>query len=60
MYEMLPIANLNTADEVTLIVPLGLFLLTLAWIGWQILRRERARSGGGQGRAEPVARERVR
>lgn len=42
------IANATLADELTLIVPLGLLLLTLLWLGWQIHGRDRTR------RAEPT------
>ncbi len=43
MLDLLPVANLTVAEEVTLIVPLGLLLLTLLWVGWLLYRRERAR-----------------
>ncbi len=40
---LLPLADQTVAGEVTLIIPLGLVLLTLLWLGWQIRRSNRAR-----------------
>ena len=42
MFDLSPLANLTVAEQVTLIVPLGLVLLTLAWAGWLLFRGERA------------------
>jgi hypothetical protein len=39
---LLPIASVGVAEDVTLIIPLGLVLVTLGWVGWTIHRRERA------------------
>lgn len=36
---LLPVADLTIADEVTLIIPLGLLILTLVWLGWQVARQ---------------------
>ena len=41
MPDLTPLANLTVAEELTLIVPLGLLLLTLLWAGWLVLRRQR-------------------
>jgi hypothetical protein len=36
-------ASLTTAEVISLVIPLGLLLLTMAWLGWQIhLRRDRS------------------
>jgi hypothetical protein len=44
MFEaLLPLADATVADEVTLIIPLGLLLLTLLWLGWMLRRRDRTR-----------------
>jgi len=40
---LLPLADQTVAGEVTLIIPLGLVLLTLLWLGWQHRRSNRAR-----------------
>lgn len=37
------LASLSVAEDVTLIVPLGLFVCTLGWIVWSVRRRERSR-----------------
>jgi hypothetical protein len=37
------LASLSVAEDVTLIVPLGLLLCTLGWLGWALHRRDRAR-----------------
>jgi hypothetical protein len=37
-HALLPIADSTVANEVTLIIPLGLLLLTLLWLGWQLAR----------------------
>lgn len=29
-------ASLTTAEVISLVIPLGLLLLTMAWLGWQI------------------------
>jgi hypothetical protein len=39
---LMPIASMNVAEDVTLIIPLGLLLCTLGWMGWSIHKRERA------------------
>lgn len=39
---VMPIASMSVAEDVTLIIPLGLLLATLGWVGWTIHRRERA------------------
>jgi hypothetical protein len=40
---LLPLAADQTlANELTLIIPLGLLLLTLLWLGWQLRRLNRA------------------
>jgi hypothetical protein len=41
--EYVLIANATVAREVTLIIPLGLMLCTLAWVGWSLYRRSRSR-----------------
>ncbi len=44
LHTLLPIADSTVANEVTLIIPLGLLVLTLLWLGWQLSRRhERSR-----------------
>jgi hypothetical protein len=43
MLEAAALANATVANEVTLIIPLGLLLLTLIWLGWIIHGRERKR-----------------
>ena len=40
---LLLLADSTVAGEITLIVPLGLLVLTLAWWGWMVGRR-----GGGR------------
>lgn len=49
------IANATVADEVTLIVPLGLLLLTLLWLGWQIHGRNDRTRRAEPTRAEPTS-----
>lgn len=41
---LLPLADSTIADEVTLIIPLGLLLLTLLWLGWQLYRADHTRT----------------
>ncbi len=41
MLDALPLAN-TLANELTLIIPIGLFLLTLAWLGWLLHGRGRS------------------
>jgi hypothetical protein len=36
------LADTTLANELTLIVPLGLLLLTLLWVGWLLYRRDRS------------------
>lgn len=36
-------ATITTAEVLSLVIPLGLLLLTMAWLGWQIHGR-RSRS----------------
>jgi hypothetical protein len=43
MRELVPLADGTFARELTLIVPLGLLVLTLLWLGWLLYRRERSR-----------------
>jgi hypothetical protein len=38
-HALLPIADSTVASEVTLIIPLGLLILTLIWLGWQLARQ---------------------
>lgn len=54
MSEALLVANVTVAEEVTLIIPLGLLLLTLIWLGWQIHGRDRTR---GRAAREEVPRD---
>lgn len=30
------LASITTAEVLSLVIPLGLLLLTMAWLGWQI------------------------
>jgi hypothetical protein len=39
MLDALVLADATVARELTLIVPLGLLLLTLAWVCWLLYRR---------------------
>ena len=39
MLEALPLASTTIAEEVTLIIPLGLLLITLAWAHWVLFGR---------------------
>jgi hypothetical protein len=36
------LASGSIAAEISLIIPLGLLLLTMAWLGWQIHGRRRS------------------
>lgn len=36
------LASSTIADEITLIIPLGLLLLTMAWLAWTIHGRRRS------------------
>lgn len=38
-----PFATITVAEVISLVIPLGLLLLTMAWLGWQIHGR-RSRS----------------
>jgi hypothetical protein len=40
---LLPLASVSVAEDVTLIMPLGLLLVTIGWVGWALHRRERTR-----------------
>lgn len=42
MFELLPLFAATTAEVLTLVVPLGLLLLTLAWLLWLLHARSRA------------------
>lgn len=42
MLSALVLASDTIAEELTLIVPLGLMLLTIAWVIWMIRRHNRA------------------
>jgi len=42
MLSALVLASDTIAEELTLIVPLGLMLLTILWVLWMIRKRERA------------------
>lgn len=43
MLSALVLASDTIAEELTLIVPLGLLLLTLVWVIWMIRRQGRAK-----------------
>lgn len=43
MPDALMLASSTLAEESTLIVPLGLFVLTLLWVAWLLYRRDRTR-----------------
>lgn len=43
MLDAHPLASILVAEEVTLIIPLGLLLLTLFWAHWALFRRGRRR-----------------
>ena len=49
MLQALPLASTTVAEEVTLIIPLGLLLITLAWAHWVLFVR-------GAGREPTVTR----
>ncbi len=36
-----PLATIAVAEVISLVIPLGLLLLTMAWLGWQIHLRGR-------------------
>lgn len=37
-----PLATTTVAEVISLVIPLGLLLLTMAWLGWQIHLRNRS------------------
>lgn len=43
MHDVLLIASATLAEESTLIVPLGLLVLTVLWLLWLLYKRDRTR-----------------